>query len=455
MKCHFIYPDINTGYVPNVHHGLAQIISVLKANGQEASLHHVTKEPKPQEILKVIEREKPDYIGFTVMENQLEYVKTWIKWIKEAKLGIPIVVGGVYATLNQEELFNYADYMCIGEGEYPLLELLQGKKTKFEIDNLWFNWFPYPMPKLRPLINNLDELPFPDYSLFDMEHILKKTNGTFAVIASRGCPMSCSYCANHALRETYKGLGTYFRFRSVENTWKMLKYYWDKYSIKHFTFADDIFGVNTEWVKEFCIAYKSVINNGATFDCNLRVEMVNEDLLKALKSAGCTKVEMGIESGSEFIRYNSLNRKMTNEQIIKAFELCKKYGIKTRSYNMVGLPADNVQTIRETINLNKKVQPDEVAVFYFYPFKGTKLYDVCKEQGLLTEQTSTSYVNKSILKLPYITPKELKELYNEFNRFSIKQRLSKSWRWILPIIRCLTLGNDVNVIRGVYQWLKS
>jgi radical SAM superfamily enzyme YgiQ (UPF0313 family) len=464
-KIHFIYPDINTGYIPNVHHGLAQIISVLKANGQEVSLHHVTKEPKIQDIIRPIIIGDPDYVAFTIMENQLEYVKKWVEWIKkycvknplemkgvsrlilggEPKLK-PIIVGGVHATLNPEEIFEFADIVCIGEGEYPILKLLQGKK---DIKNLWFKG--QPKPELRPLTNNLDELPFPDYSLFDMGKILKKTDGTFAVIASRGCPMSCSYCANHALRETYKGLGTYFRFRSVKNTISMLEYYLLKYpQIKHFTFADDIFGINREWVKEFSYKYHSV-----GFDCNLRVEMVDEDLLLDLKSADCSMVELGIESGNEQIRSEVLNRKMTNEQMVNAFDMAHKLGLKTRSYNMVGLPFETAVNIQETIALNKRCNPDEVAVFYFYPYRGTKLYDVCKKRGFLTDKKTTSYTSESVLNLPTISKRELKKLYNEFMRFAISRRVKFPLNVIAYFLRLITLGNEVKVIQRGYQWLKS
>ncbi|MBU1172970.1 MAG: cobalamin-dependent protein, partial [Proteobacteria bacterium] len=271
MKYHFIYPDVGTGYFPDVHHGLAHLFGVLKYGGHQVSLHHVKKPPKKEEMLAMISRESPDIIGFTTMSNQVEYVKLWSRWIKDV-FDIPIICGGVHATLNPEELLSMEsiDAVCVGEGEQAILD----------------NNFREPYP----LIENLDELPFPDYSLFDCDRILKAKNGNFAVIVSRGCPYQCSYCCNHALMEKQKGLGKYFRCRSVGSVLSQLEQLVSEYPIRSFSFADDIFGINMEWAMEFCERYPGRI--GLPFECNLRVEMVNRELLSMLRNAGCAMVEM-------------------------------------------------------------------------------------------------------------------------------------------------------------------
>lgn len=441
MKYHFIYPDINTYYIPSVHHGVAQLFSVLKQAGHEVSLSHITKVPSPKKVQSIIQKEKPDYVCFTSMSNQIEYVKLWSQWIKE-KFDIPIICGGIHATLNPEDLLtDYIDYVCVGEGENPLLNNEFWHKSNGEIVK----------GKAYPYIEDLDSLPYSDYTLFDCVNMLKRNGGRFPIICSRGCRYDCSYCANHALR--HKQAGKYARCRSVSNVIGQLEELKSRYPIKSFSFADDIFGINKEWVVEFCEKYPKEIN--IPFDCNLRVEMVAEDLLKSLKNAGCEMVEMGIESGNEWIRKEILNRRMTNNQIINVFDSAHKLGLKTRAYNMIGLPEDTPETVKETINLNKRVKPSEVAVFYFYPFKGTKLYDVCKDKGYLTDKQTTNYVTESILNLPSITNKELKRLYNEFYRFVISRRIKFPLNIVAFILRLLTFGNDVKVIREVYTWSKS
>ncbi|KKL96525.1 hypothetical protein LCGC14_1843640, partial [marine sediment metagenome] len=401
--------------------------------------------------------ERPDIVGFTAMSNQIEYVKEWSKWIKFYNGNMPIICGGVHATLNPDEVLGFEgiDVVCIGEGEQAILEFIKSnrKQAKYNI--------------MTPAVKDLDRLPYPDYSIFDYERMLKARNGNFAVIASRGCPYQCNYCCNHALSEKHVGQVKYFRYHSVDYILNQLEMLVAKYPIKSFSFADDIFGINKKWVYEFCEKYPRQIGLG--FECNLRAESATPELLEALKSANCTKVEMGIESGNYWMRRVTLNRNMTDKQIIEAFANARKLGIKTRAYNMIGLPFETPGMVKETINLNKKIAPDQVAVFYFYPYKGTKLYDVCNDEGFLSDKKTTSYLDKSVLFLPSISVKDLKKLHDEFYRY-VMDREVRGYPLVLryafkvagALLRCLTCGNEVKLIIngymklfGVFQWLKS
>ena len=422
MKIHFIYPDVETYFYPGVHHGLAQIFSVLKSQGQLVSLHHVKAKPARNEILDVIQQEKPDLIGFTAMTNQIGYVDLWSKWIKQ-EFDIPIICGGIHATLQPEEIISFkgVDMICRGEGEYPLLELAQNWGTGTDnIKSLWVKkGSNVKKNDLRPLVSNLDELPYPDYNLFDCERILKDRRGDFAVLVSRGCPFSCSYCCNHALKNIQKG--KYFRYRSVDNVLQQLELLTSKYPVRHISFADDIFGLVKDWVLEFCEKYPEKFE--LEFECNLRADTIDEELLRSLKSANCTQINMGIEAGNERLRKEILHRKMSNKQIIDAFDTAHKLGIKTRAYNMIGLPYETPEMIEETISLNKQVAPDQIAIFYFYPYPGTELYEICRKEGFLGSKHSASYVSESVLSLPTIGSRELERLYTKFYRYMITREI--------------------------------
>jgi len=421
VKIHFIYSDVKTYYYPGVHHGVAYILSVLKAGGHKVSLHHVKKEPSRNTILDIIQEERPELIALSAVTNQIGYVDKWSTWVKE-EFAIPIICGGIHATLFPEEVigFDGIDIVCRGEGEYPMLELADDV-TRTDIKNLWFkregNIIKNP---LRLLTSPLDDLPYPDYDLFNPETVVRDRNGDFAILASRGCPFNCTYCCNHALRRLCEGMGKYFRLRSVDNVLMELELLIDKYPIRHLTFADDVFGLSRNWSLEFCEKYPRKFN--LEFECNVRADMLDEDLLESLKRANCTRISMGVEAGNEWLRKEVLHRKMSNERIIKAFDSAHEFGFETLAYNMIGLPYETPEMIRETINLNKRLAPSRVAMFFFFPYPGTELYETCKREGFLSQKRSTSYVSESVLELPTVTTKQLRKLGAEFHRYAISRR---------------------------------
>ncbi len=434
MKIHFIYSDVSTYYYSGVHHGIASISSVLKLHGHSVSLHHVKREPSRNKILDIIQRERPDLIACSSVTNQIEYVATWSKWIKQ-EFRIPIVCGGVHTTLYPEEVisFNGIDIVCRGEGEYALLELANDLE-RTDIKNLWITKNGNIIKnKLRSLISPLDDLPFPDYDLFDCETMIRDRKGDFSIIASRGCPFSCTYCCNHALRKVQEGTGKYFRLSSVDYALREIEFLTDKYPIKHLTFADDVFGLSREWALEFSEKYRDRF--GLPFECNVRAEMVDEKLLENLKGANCTQINMGVEAGNEWLRTEVLQRKMSNEQIIKAFDTAHKFGLKTLAYNMIGLPYETPEMILETINLNKSLAPSNIAIFFFYPYPGTELYETCKKEGFLSGRSSRSYVSESVLELPTITRKELERLYTKFYRYALERRIQSFPRFLRLLLK--------------------
>ena len=421
MKIHFIYSDVNTHYYPGVHHGLASISAVLKSHGHLVSLSHVKKEPSRNKILDIIQRECPDLIAFSSVTNQIGYVDTWSSWIKQ-EFATPVICGGIYATLYPEQVIGFEgiDMVCRGEGEYPLLELAD-RLGDTDIENLWVKKDSDIIKNpLRPLISPLDDLPFPDYDLFDCKQMLKDRRGDFAVLASRWCPFSCRYCCNHALRKTQEGKGKYFRLRSVDNVLQELELLTSRYPIRHLVFADDVFGLSKDWALEFCEKYPRKFD--LEFECNIRVDTISEELLEGLEKANCTQLDIGMEVGNEWLRTEVLNRKLSNEQTIKAFDTAHKVGIRTLAYNMIGLPYETPEMIRETIDLNKRLAPSCIAIFFFYPYPGAKLYEVCKREGFLSGRLASSYVSESVLQLPTVTREELEKLYTEFYRYAIERQ---------------------------------
>jgi len=250
--------------------------------------------------------------------------------------------------------------------------------------------------------------------LFDYGKYLKWNHGTATFISTRGCPFQCTYCINHYLIKLYKGCGSYVRFRSINHLFKEIKEVVFKYGreVKNIEFYDDTFTLDEKRIKEFCERYPKEI--GIPFNINVRVKAVKPGMFRVLKKAGCVRVSIGIEAGDENIRNKILKRNMSDNEIIETFAEARKAGLKTYSFNMIGIPFETKESIRKTIELNRKCKPDYVGVSIFNAFKGTELYNLCKEKGWLKKGYSKSYFRESNINHPNFSEKELRRIRNSF-----------------------------------------
>jgi len=470
MNLHFVYPDVETAAAHDIQIGIASISAVLKSGGHRVSLSHITKFGSKSEIIREMKKYSPDVFCFSSTTNQFPFVKQISRWIKE-EFDAPIIVGGIHATLSPQEVISCKsiDVVCIGEGEYPLLELVNNiddGKPIDKIKNLWvkkgLNIIENPV---RPLISNLDSLPFPDYELFDIQRVLKETEGRISILVGRGCPYTCTYCCNHALRKIYEGKGSYVRYRSVDNVFQQIEYLKNRYAISRIDFSDDTFTLSRNWIKEFTEKYSKRFGLG--FTCNARIETINSELLRMLKNANCQVINYGIESGNEWLRKEILKRgTASNQDIIHVFKETRDTGIKTFSYNMIGLPFETHEMIEETIALNRKISPSYIMVFIFYPYPGTELWKICRENNFLTGDFSTSYAKPgSMLNLPNWKKEEILKYYDKFNKIAMETWVKSDYPNLLPLYKMLTfaLGGSRtremltklkynNSLRSIFRW---
>ena len=184
-------------------------------------------------------------------------------------------------------------------------------------------------------------------------------------MTGRGCPYPCTFCQNKFFLEIYKGHGSFIRYRSFENIFQEMEQVIDKYKAERFYFSDETFTMNKERVIGFCGEYKKHFKN--PFMCQTRVDCLDEDIVSSLKDAGCDHISLAIEAGNERLRTKVLKKSFKDEQIFKAFELAKKYDMKTQSFNMIGIPEETKETIFETVNLNKSLQPDRILCTIYRP----------------------------------------------------------------------------------------
>jgi len=296
------------------------------------------------------------------------------------------------------------------------------------VDNLWIRYNgEIVRNKLRPLIADLDELPYADRDLFGFDEILAANDGWVDMMSGRGCPYNCSYCCNPALKKRYKGLGRYVRFRSVEHVLGEIRHLGERYAVKTINFQDDIFSLDHRWTLDFCRAYAAEF--AYPFWINSRIEHIrDEDVVRALAEAGCAGVRIGVENGDEQLRKIVLKRTMSNEDIIGVFELLRRHGLKVYTCNMIGVPGETPETIAATINLNRQLTPDEFQFSVFYPYPMTELYDICVEQSLIKPGAELAgyYADESVLALPTLTARELARGYARFDALKSELALKRA-----------------------------
>lgn len=444
MKILLVYPGTIVREVPL---NLLYISSSLKRAGFDTKLFDLTPYSKPKlfsdttitiqkEFEKILSEYQADIVGISLMTINYNISMRLARIAKE-KSGAKVICGGIHPTIAPEEVINEkdVDFICIGEGEKSVAELVTHIKNKTDYTNINGIWVKengeiYKNP-LRELEENLDDIPFPDRDAFSDEYYHDELIGT-NILTSRGCPYHCSFCQNKYLMSISKGKGSFVRYRSLKNIFAEIEYLIKRYDIKKMYFSDETFTMNKKRVLEFCKEYKKIFN--VPFMCQTRVDTLDEEIISALKNAGCFHISLAIESGNENIRTKLLKKPYTNEQIVNAFKLAKKYNLKTQSFNMIGLHEENLQYIFETIELNKKIQSDRILCSIFMPFKGTELGESYFEKNLVIfdPKKSNNYYNVISIKYDNINPKTILGYQGFFDWYV---RLPKKYYKIINLFR--------------------
>jgi len=379
--------------------GIEQISAVLKEAGHKTELVFdpgfddtlYFKSPLfkllnvKDKILSQARSFSPDLIAFSSTTNLYPYVKE-IAYLLKKELKVPTIIGGIHATVLPDYVLkeNSFDIVCVGEGEYAMLELadrMQNGRDFLDIENLWFkhNGKFIRNPE-RPLIEDLDNLPFPDKDMFYNKGAFYKS---VQLMISRGCLYRCSFCVNSFYFNRY-GVNT-LRRRSPDNIMKELKIYKEKYGPKFINFQDDVFNTSIPWLQDFGDKYEKEI--GVKYLINIYPTMVNKAVARLLKESGCWGVCMGIQSGNEAIRRSILKRNETNTQIIQATRILKEFDIRLVTEFIFSLPNETPEEAWESVILNDKIGPDSTSTFVFYPFPGAELSEYSYRAGLIDDET--------------------------------------------------------------------
>lgn len=340
-----------------------------------------------EETVNHVKEFNPALLGITTTTPSFDVIIELIHRIHKKFPSLPIILGGPHATGSPKEcaLTEGISTIVLGEGELTFLEIydaVKGKGVFHEIPGLCFReGNEIHFTEKRSLINDLDTLPFPARDLLPMHLYYSPptkslSEGSVAnIVASRGCPFHCTYCLSDFM---WNGK---YRYRSPENVVQEIEELVQTYGISEFNFNDDLFTANKKRLLRFCeLIIKKKLN--IRWVCMSRADYIHPDILKFMKKAGCGKIAMGLESGSQKV-LNAMNKQIDLPKSLEAVNEIKKAGIKVGVSFVMGHIGETEETIKETIKLAKRCNADTVAFFQASPYPGTEFYRVVKEAGYL------------------------------------------------------------------------
>lgn len=391
--------DSSIGLVPPL--GIAYIASFLNKHGHDVSILDCEAENScAADIKREIEKEDPDIVGVSAITTNIHGALESCRIAKEC--GKTVVIGGSHMVIFPTETmtYSYIDYGVCGEGEQPMLELLKAIENKGDISRI--AGLAYRRNG-KVVINgiarndNLDSLPWPAYHLLPLERYeMVNTGKIVCMFTTRGCPYKCTFCFRNPILDKVRKRDPVKVVDEIEHVNK-------EYGIKYFNFVDETITLYKEHIGEIC---EDIVRRKLkiSYQSPTRVNHVDEELLRKMKRSGCETLRFGVESGDEDI-LRIIDKRIRLEDSRKAFRLCRKIGIKTVGYFMIGYIGETEETIKKTIQFAKELNPDYPTFFPATPMPNTRLFDMAVDRGLVDKNYWSDFVlGKRKDPLPFIFP---------------------------------------------------
>lgn len=427
---HEVFGEHKYGLYPPL--GLLYLAALLEQRGIQVNIVDIIAPPrKMNEAMEIILAEEPQVIGISATTMQIRGAVQIAEAIRSLRKNVLIGLGGVHITSDPDFInrFPIFDFGLVGEGEitFPKLvgNILHGEKPK----GIFYG----------ERATKLDDLPFPARHLIDKRNYCEEEEGV-AILATRGCPFNCIFCCSIAM-------GRKVRYRSPENIVDEMEEIKDEYHGR-FRFVDDTFTINKERAFRLCTEIiKRKLN--VKWSCSTRADCVDESLLEIMHKAGCEYIAFGVESGSERVRNNIVRKNIMNKDIFRALRLCRKIGIKTGCYLMLGFPTETLEEMYQTVNISLKLDADIIGVHLTQLMPGTDLFLDAVKNGITTFDVFDKYARGELKAWPLYVPNGVtiddmyearKDAYRKFffRPHFILQRLLldlNSWQMLVNDVR--------------------
>lgn len=375
-------------------HGIYALSSILASH--QINVSYISGSTHSKIIDAVLDL-GPELVMYSSFSTALAEYSNFDKALKR-RASIMSIIGGPGVTFNPQQLFETSiNAGCVGEGDIALPEFILSNFSKHK--NVYLN--DGEIPDTYYPFSNLDSMPFPDRDLVYSKDSTRRDNPTKTFISGRGCPFMCTYCFNHTYNTMFKGCGPTIRKKSVDYVLDEIALVRNKYPLKNVAFNDDTFIVDSKWFFEFAERFSSRFD--LTYSCNIRANLMTEDIARALADSRCSAVNWSIESGDKDLRNTLLKRNMSDEQIRFAAAMLNKYKLVHRIGNVIGLPGETISQVQKTIELNIECRPNLALANIFVPFPGLELTQKAIDGGYYTplpdDQLPSNYFTKSVLKL--------------------------------------------------------
>lgn len=420
-------------------HGQTEPMQVSYLAGQgfedyQAALENPTG-PVWDEVRATVAEFAPEVVGISTKSQAITSALITARIIKELNKDTLVVIGGPHPTMSGADVLQCADVdaCCAGEGEQTIVDLLRSIEAGTPFDGV--NGVMYRRDgkivqnPQRDYIQDLDALPFPHADAaevlkdFDKHPITAFKN----IMATRGCPYNCAFCASRKIwsRRT--------RFRSVESVIAEIQGL-QQMGLKFIRFDDDTFGVRPSYIMELCDAIRTQCPN-LRWSCELHVNLVTDEIISAMKAAGCHLIQIGIESGNNGI-LKQIRKQITIEDALQACRLIKDRGIELMAFFIIGFPQETEQTLADTVRAIKQSPCDTIVLSIFSPFPGTDMFESCREMGLVDDDYDISRHNFQSFDNCFcknIPPERFRELAAEISKMVDKRNARKRIRRLFSV----------------------
>jgi len=360
--------------------GIAYIAAVLEQNDYNVNiLDCKALNLTTEELKSYLHHTNPDLVGVTAMCSTVKGAFEAARLAKE--VGATVVIGGPQLSAYPQETlsFDFIDFGVVGEGEYVMLELVQALEKGSDVKGivgLAYKDNGKIFVNGDRIVENIDDLPFPARHLLPMEkyHCVITATPFATMISSRGCPYKCGFCYKQPSDKRV-------RFRDQKNVVDEMELLIEEYKVKEIMFYDDSIAINRNHISGIC---NEILNRGldVKWESPIRIDNVDQSLLRLMNKAGCIRLRFGVESGNENI-LKLMNKGTSISKIKDVFEWTNNAGIETFAYFIIGYASETPGTIRNSIELAKDLDPDWVMFTAATPYPHTNLMELAEKSNLV------------------------------------------------------------------------